>query len=168
VSGTDPSTKNPACPIHLVYRRAVGDGRAGQRIGARQANRCQALIPLSHSVAVACSDAVSRLYDGHLVRRSLVVSEFGRAERVPTSSPKRVGSQRVNVIGDGIGDRRSTDFRQARDGQDVRRTRSVSRRSGTAIVASCLVRRTFCPSPLAAYTLRDTKPREAPATRRRR
>ncbi|MEY4178813.1 MAG: hypothetical protein RLY70_2387, partial [Planctomycetota bacterium] len=44
VPGTDRSANNRACPIHLVYRRAAGDGRACQPIGARHTNQCQALI----------------------------------------------------------------------------------------------------------------------------
>jgi len=46
VPGTDRSSNTPACPIHLVYRRAAGDGRAGQPIPAEQTNQCQALIAL--------------------------------------------------------------------------------------------------------------------------
>ncbi len=44
VPGTDRAINTRACPIHLVYRRAEGDGRASKPIGAEQTNQCQALI----------------------------------------------------------------------------------------------------------------------------
>ena len=74
VPGTDRSSNNPACPIHLVYRRAAGDGRAGQPIPAEQTNPCQALIADRSAASRLAGDRSSRLYDGHLVRRDPIES----------------------------------------------------------------------------------------------
>ncbi|MEY4180436.1 MAG: hypothetical protein RLY70_4010 [Planctomycetota bacterium] len=74
VPGTDRSFNTPACPIHLVYRRAAGDGRAGHPIPAEQTNPCQALIADRSAASRLAGDRSSRLYDGHLVRRDPVES----------------------------------------------------------------------------------------------
>jgi hypothetical protein len=74
VPGTDRSFNTPACPIHLVYRRAAGDGRAGHPIPAEQTNPCQALIADRSAASRLAGDRSSRLYDGHLVRRDPIES----------------------------------------------------------------------------------------------
>ncbi|MEY4176589.1 MAG: hypothetical protein RLY70_163 [Planctomycetota bacterium] len=82
VPGTDRAINNRACPIHLVYRRAEGDGRASQPIRAEQTNPCQVLIATVDGQDVrrtregrpdpSIRKRHSVLYDGHLVRREHV------------------------------------------------------------------------------------------------
>ena len=150
--GTDDSTNNPACPIRLVYRRAAGDGRAGQGMGAEQANPCQALIPLlpagwpAIGRPVCTTDILSVAILPNVLsagRRSAAPrsANFGlhkfrlqrRRTRCPSykersrpagwpEEPIQANPCQVQIV-------LSTDFRRARDGQDVRRTREDSPRT---------------------------------------